>query len=836
MRKKVLTTLISLTKSLQDAVSHLEILLRMGRHTDALEILKGCQEGAINIGTTIEQQSVPNASQIIKRLENFCESVYQVYINLENRDYQAHGALINLSSQLQEIEFVIKEIKVKYEVVFLPYKASMWDSMESVWKAANEDPNCNCYVIPIPYFERIKDSENSLVKYEGMELPSYVTKTSFEQYDFNQKMPDIIYIHNPYDQYNNVTSVHPAFYSSVLKKYTEMLVYIPYYVTGGSVSTSLLSLPSYQNIDKIITQSNSSTEFFGNYVSKDKLVALGSPKIDKVLSLSNERERKSEMDEMTKGKKVIFYNTSLSSIYQYKEKSLQKMKLVFSIFEKRENEVLFWRPHPLVKATLQSTFPELYKEYSELEQEFIINKIGILDTSADISQAVAYSDAYIGEEGSSVIHLFGVLGKPIFLLNIDTFGVDESRTGFVDACVEGDLMWFSHIHFNAICNLNIRTGEVEIVDTIIDEALFNERLYHDNVKIGNKLYFAPSRAREMTIYDLETRLSLKGVYEDGPDNIRTRFTRMVQHGNFLYMLPLNYSALVRYDMYNGTFKYYPEVVDKVKALYSNKIDGLYFMNAFIIEGDLLLMAAAQTNVILEFNMITENINLYRVGKSENGFYGMEYDGENYWIIPNGEGSIMKWNRKTGHALEFNSYPEGFLSGGHGFYNILPFEGYMLMFPKYGNMIVKIDTDTGIMSEYPLSLPYKEGERESERHDWQNNYYYAKKINDTEIIALTAYNSSLIRIDTVKNQAVVTKTDNVKRKSKLVFKSCGDNLPYACREGILSTIEDFLNALNDDWGINSEKQKKAYEAVISNMDGTSGLKIHQYMIDQMVDHT
>ena len=40
----------------------------------------------------------------------------------------------------------------KKNIVFLPYKASMWDSLESIWKTAYEDKSyCNTYVVPIPY-------------------------------------------------------------------------------------------------------------------------------------------------------------------------------------------------------------------------------------------------------------------------------------------------------------------------------------------------------------------------------------------------------------------------------------------------------------------------------------------------------------------------------------------------------------------------------------------------------------------------------------------------------------------------------------------------------------
>ena len=40
------------------------------------------------------------------------------------------------------------------KIFFLPYKASMWDSLESVWKAAVEDKeHCEAYVVPIPYYD-----------------------------------------------------------------------------------------------------------------------------------------------------------------------------------------------------------------------------------------------------------------------------------------------------------------------------------------------------------------------------------------------------------------------------------------------------------------------------------------------------------------------------------------------------------------------------------------------------------------------------------------------------------------------------------------------------------
>lgn len=42
-------------------------------------------------------------------------------------------------------------------------------------------------------------------------------------------LPDVIYTQNPYDECNYTTSVHPFFYTRNLKKYTDKLVYIPWF-------------------------------------------------------------------------------------------------------------------------------------------------------------------------------------------------------------------------------------------------------------------------------------------------------------------------------------------------------------------------------------------------------------------------------------------------------------------------------------------------------------------------------------------------------------------------------------------------------------------------------
>ena len=54
--------------------------------------------------------------------------------------------------QAEKLRALLKA-KIVYRVLFLPYKASMWDSLESVWLAFKKMPNVKTTVMPISYFE-----------------------------------------------------------------------------------------------------------------------------------------------------------------------------------------------------------------------------------------------------------------------------------------------------------------------------------------------------------------------------------------------------------------------------------------------------------------------------------------------------------------------------------------------------------------------------------------------------------------------------------------------------------------------------------------------------------
>ena len=336
-----------------------------------------------------------------------------------------------------------KETRFKKEIFFLPYKASMWDSLESVWKAACEDKeHCNAYVMPIPYADRNPDETVAAWHCERDQFPKYVPTLDWQQVNLKAWHPDVIFYHNPYDNCNAVTSVDEQYYSRNLRYCADKLVYIPYFVLdeiepgdeGAEESIAhFITAPGVLNADLIVVQSEKMRQVYihvltrhtnqGEEYWKAHVSGAGSPKIDKVLTSKKEDfEMPEKWRRLVEGKKVILYNTSLTAMLQHSDQVCDKLRYVFDVFRNRDDVVLWWRPHPLMKSTFHSMRPQFEEEYLGLEKQYIEEGWGIYDDSSDLHRAIAWSDAYYGD-GSSVLSLYRKTNKPIMIQSMELCAV-----------------------------------------------------------------------------------------------------------------------------------------------------------------------------------------------------------------------------------------------------------------------------------------------------------------------------------------------------------------------------------------------------------------------------
>lgn len=449
MRKFQKQQILEIITSLYDLQKESTQKLLEGDYNTVQTALGDCQEAAIQIGNVIEQTEGEGTAAVSK-LEHYCEVLYLLSQQLESIAPSDFGK--QLEKALGKVEAEISLIKTRKEIVFLPYKASMWDSLESVYLAAKEDEDCDAYVVPIPYFDKDADGSLGQMHYEGSEYPKNIDIVYYENYRLEERCPDAIYIHNPYDNWNLVTSVPEQYFSSNLKKYTEQLVYIPYFVLPEIEPDDqdqidrmkhFCFLPGIIFADKVIVQSEKMRQIYineyikaakangltGDYIDRKvlerKILGLGSPKFDKVHGIEKDNldipEEWMNVIKKTDGtwKKIIFYNTSITALLANGEKMLEKMKSVFRIFkEQQEETVLLWRPHPLIRTTIEAMCPELWAEYDQIVEQYCREGWGIYDDTADMDRAVILSDAYYGDP-SSVVQVYQETGKPVMIQSVD---------------------------------------------------------------------------------------------------------------------------------------------------------------------------------------------------------------------------------------------------------------------------------------------------------------------------------------------------------------------------------------------------------------------------------
>ena len=413
-------------------------------------LLQALQEHAVALGTRIEALKGLD-TQSVPVLEEICEAIYETSMADAQSCGDAIAHLLALITNLREV--FAEEFPDLTEVVFLPYNLAMWDSLESVWRKYASDPQVECHVIPIPYYEKDPQGNYKDVHYDGPDYPKDVPVEDYREYDLRLHHPDMIFIHNPYDQCNHVTTVPTEYFSCYIKDYTEKLIYIPYFVlneidpqnqkaidgmkhfcyTPGTIFADEVWLQSENMRQIYIKEYAIAAVMHGREINPQELyrrfVAYGSPKYDKLFE-ARERALRDELEipddwkpvlyrEDGTKRKTVLYNISLSAMLQHSDKMLDKIRRVLQTFyENREDIALLWRPHPLYLQTIESMQPELRDGYLQIVNRYREEKWGIYDESAELDRALVVADAYYGDQ-SSLVALCKEIKIPIMLEDIE---------------------------------------------------------------------------------------------------------------------------------------------------------------------------------------------------------------------------------------------------------------------------------------------------------------------------------------------------------------------------------------------------------------------------------
>lgn len=827
MRKVVKKELIQIIEQLNKANELIQKQIGVIDAQELVSLLAECQESAVVVGGRIDQEA-GEGTQAVHLLEEYCEGLYQLSIVLDNKQ-KAQEQIQRINNCLSNvIDSISNNLPDTREVVFLPYKASMWDSLESIWMAAKADENCNAYVIPIPYYDKNPDGSFKEEHYEADQYPEYVPVTHYNEYNFATHRPDVIFIHNPYDDYNHVTSVHPFFYSKNLRQFTKQLVYVPYYVTGGFLNEMQRLLPSYINVDHVIVQNDEQKKLFIPEIGQ-KVSAFGSPKFDKVINLQIMEDMIPDDWKTKLQNPILFLNTGIDGILKNDQNSLLKIQYVIDV-AKTEKVTLLWRPHPLLESTIQSMRPELWELYLETVKRFKQLPNGILDRTGNAELAIKISDAYLGEPTSSISHMFGVLGKPLFFIKQNILEEEECLHDVkICSCVgeeDENVLWALVTSRNGLLKLN-NQGEIEKYYVIPGEA-DKSNLYSDILIAEGKLYLVPRNAKEIAVFDISSALFTKIPLKN--QGQKEKFNKGYYYKGKVYFIPRLYSEMVTLDCADNRLDYDKTVVDALREI--TKIpDILVSANATCLSGESIYLAAPNKPYLLKWNLLFQTVQIYEIQGTTSGFCCIEMV-DNKMIMGSMEGcELIVWDSIKNTSEVIRDFPKEWNTQEDiCFWDIVELHGQVYVFPRKNTMVLRLSlSDLSIMpveKDFPFSIE----NRQDIFHNHPNHFLMVKKLYNGKVIVQDANRHGVSQFfeDGTFLWKNVTLTEKEETSAfEQYFARQGKNLPWGIYETKNCSVRRLISYIRLGMH-NEEKQKAEFLNAAKNLDGSAGQKIYEFI--------
>ena len=807
-------------------------------------LLADCADVAAQIGDYIIQLDGEDV-KTIKLLSEYADILHRI----NNEPDNGYDLIKQLKKQTAVIVNSVKnDIKAdKLEVVFFPYKASMWDSLESIWLAAKDDPQCDAYVVPIPSYELNPDGSLGKMVYDGGEYPDYIPVVDWQSYNIEERRPDVIFTHYPYD--DNVTnySIHPDFYSKRLREHCEQLIHVPYYVVSGDKYTgNYCALAGVVYAHRVIVQSEvlrkHCIEEYNKFDKQfnwngrfgraaEKFTALGSPKFDKVVSSKREEcTLPAEWLELIGNKKVVLYNTHM---WQWLEKGytyFEKLRSVFDTFRERDDVVLWWRPHPNTEANFRVKRPEMLSDYKRIISEYRSGGFGIYDDTADLHRAIAWSDGYYGDY-SSLVAMYGTTGKPIVIQDVNDTS-DDVLLLFADFAVDDEGgVWAFEMYADGLFKLDFKnnTANFAIHSNCMPKYMGEYTPTHRYIRIhcyDDEVICFPFFLDNVLVYNRTKRatekIQLNRDYLLSPasDGFAVHFTTEFQKR--IYAFGIYSKAIIVFDPKTHNIQYDTTLYKRIDLIINDKKIVKYplYISECSEDGKIILLMKNCEHLI-RYNLLTQEVEIIATNPALSKCVRADFDGQDYWLIAEKNDKLIKWNPDNNVATEYLMSAGGFYFSEeeYVFSGVADCGDYILLIPWIGSKFLKFDKKTEQFSEY-LDMPVP-------IDDSIFKYDRFKCVGD-KMFAFARFDYTMYELDKSDGKVTPHKFKLDKDDCEDYFDGFFDNIYSDVRRCNLGNIAEFFSEALSENSIISTKRRDMFLECSVNKDGTAGKSIYKYV--------
>ncbi len=377
------------------------------------------QELAIDIGTMIENVKGEN-HPCISYINKYCEALYHLY----NQSTDDISIVSNSFAEMKES--IEKEILEKKVAVFLPFKASTWESFQDIYLSLEKDSNYEVYIVPIPYYFKEFDGTLSDEQYTLESYPEELMIYPYDDFPLEFLHPDLIFIQNPYDEFNASTSIHPDFYSLKIKNYTEKLVYIPWFQTCDIDDNDFrayknmqyyVTVPGVVNSDIVLVKTEQERKM---YIKKLEEWSLTEKNWNSKIQLLDDRffnelglSYPSKTETITD--KTILYYIGAGQAAEYTNEFLNKVEQNFNLFNENKDKikVLLVIDH-LLEETLEKYYPNIVDKYRQMITDISrLEYVTVRYDNEDIN-TIKSCNAYYGD-ASFIACEYSMAHKPVMI-------------------------------------------------------------------------------------------------------------------------------------------------------------------------------------------------------------------------------------------------------------------------------------------------------------------------------------------------------------------------------------------------------------------------------------
>ena len=271
---------------------------------------------------------------------------------------------------------------------------------------------------------------------------------------------------------------------------------------------------------------------------------------------------------------------------------------------------------------------------------------------------------------------------------------------FVD---DGEYIWFSLFWQNGLFKKKHGSTIAEYMGDFPGLGRNTTRLFNNAILRNGKIIFAPGNADKIAIYDIACNRFEMIAFEKRPIISRRVwpkdgywFRTVIISGDDAFFMPMNYMGILKMDLNTYEMTVIDDWVSEVeKNISADNVE--VYLSEGIIRNGIGMFPFQCADAIMKFDIENEVVQIISVDSEVDGYTGMIFDGQRYWLTPIKFDDIILWEGPGYKCKRINvEYSNNFERA--PFHEPIIVDGYVYLLPIFCEKIFRINIANLEMSE------------------------------------------------------------------------------------------------------------------------------------------